>query len=71
MAMTIPPLLRIVLKLSTEAGYTAEFGLMDMAYETPPIGEKLEMPAGTQLHLGTKMLKSLALPRGLEPLFSP
>ena len=45
MAMTIPPLLRIVLKLSTGAGYTAEFGLMDMAYETPAIGEKLEMPA--------------------------
>ena len=28
--------------------FAAEFWLMDMAYETPPIGEKLEMPPAAE-----------------------
>src|SRR5215831_5565164 len=39
--------------------------------KAPPIGEKLEMPCRTRGSFGAKLLKSLALPRGLEPLFSP
>ena len=66
-----PPLMRIALKLSTEAGYTAEdFGyLIDMAYETPPIGEKVCRRPPSKI--SAKSLILLALPRGLEPLFSP
>jgi hypothetical protein len=37
----------------------------------PSIGEKLEMSPGHQSVFTTNLLKSLALPRGLEPLFSP
>jgi hypothetical protein len=40
-------------------------------WEAPSIGEKLEMPSSHQLEFTTNPLKSFALPRGLEPLFSP
>jgi hypothetical protein len=35
------------------------------------IGEKLEISPKPQSKCTTNILKSLALPRGLEPLFSP
>ena len=35
------------------------------------IGEKLEMPSSHRLEIAINLLNLLALPRGLEPLFSP
>ena len=39
--------------------------------EAPSIGEKLEIAPSTKLKVSSKYLNILALPRGLEPLFSP